>query len=263
MKIKLIATVLLLAFLTSCSNDDSSVSGDSGNYLPLANGNFWTYNVVGQSGGRDSLFVANDTLISGATFKKIKTKFLPYGFFSNSLRENSVRTNGNLVQLSGGLGFDLGIELPIDVALSNFTILKNNASANEVLSTTSGTFTQTFESYPLTFNYTLKSVADGSLPTFTLPDGEIYTDVLKTKIILSIQITTTTTIPGTTFPVTLNVLDQQDVVTSTQYYSKNIGMVYTNTLISYSLNPSLGTLLTIPTSGSETQEEFLDTYLAN
>jgi hypothetical protein len=263
MKIKLILSVFLIAFLTSCSNDENSVSGDSGNYFPLTNGNYWTYDIVGQATGRDSLYVANDTIIGNATFKKMKTQFLASGFFSNSLRQNAVRTNGNLVQLSGGLGFDLGTGFPINLSVSNFTILKNNASANEQLSSTSGTFTQVLDTYPLTFNYTLKSVADGSLPSFTSPNGSIYTDVQKTKIILTLKITTTTNVPGTTFPITVTVLDTQDVVNSTQYYAKNIGMFYTNTNISYEINPDFASFLPIPSSGNETQQEFLDTYLAN
>ena len=44
---------------------------------------------------------------------------------------------------------------------------------------------------------------------------------------LSLKITSTQTIAG--FPVTLTILPQQDVVVSTQYLSKNIGIVYTKT----------------------------------
>ena len=66
---------------------------------------------------------------------------------------------------------------------------------------------------------------------------------------------------GIPFPVVVSILDQQDVVTSYQYYSKTIGMVYTNTNISYRLNSlPAGITLPLPSTGSQTQEEFLQTY---
>lgn len=262
MKIKILTCVLFIAFLSSCSNDTNS-SGDSGNYFPLTSGNYWNYDVEGQTTGRDSLYVGNDTLINNVTYKKMKTKISATGFFSNALRNNGVKTNGELVELTGGLTFDLGLSLPIDLNVANFVILKNNASVNEQLTSTSGTFTQNFGTYPLTFTYVLKSVADGSLPTFTSTDGTTYNTIQKTKIVLNLTVTTTTTIPGTSFPVTLNLLDSQDVVTATQYYSKDIGMVYNKTQINYQLNPQVASLLQIPATGNQTQEELLDTYLVN
>lgn len=263
MKHTFLFSLLFLTILTSCSNDEENSVGTSENYFPLSSGNFWTYDVQGQTTGRDSLYVANDTVIDNSNFKKMKSQFLPFGFFTNSLAENGLKTNGSKVVLSGGLNFDLGAQLPLNLSVSNFTILDENAVANSQLSITTGTFSQTFDTFPLTFNYTLKSVADGSLPTFTSPDGTIYTDVKKTKIILTLKITTTTTIPGTTFPITVNLLDQQDVITATQYYSKDIGMVYNNTAISYEFNPDLADFLPIPASGNQTQEEFLDNYEVN
>ena len=78
--------------------------------------------------------------------------------------------------------------------------------------------------------------------------------------ILNLKITTTQTIGG--FPVTVTVLSPQDVVTSTQYYAKGIGMVHTNTNITYQLQEFPGVTFPFPSSGSQTQQEFLDTYVA-
>ena len=59
-------------------------------------------------------------------------------------------------------------------------------------------------------------------------------------------------------------MSAQDVLVSTQYYSKDIGMVYNLTNINYNLNTlPTGNPLTIPQSGSQTQEEFLDVYQIN
>ena len=113
----------------------------------------------------------------------------------------------------------------------------------------------------MNFSYTFKSVSDETLATY-VSNGHTYTDVKKTKLILNLTVTYSTTISGV--PYTAIVLPAQDVITSTQYYSKNIGVIYNNTAIQYALNPSAVSLLnipsTIPTSGAMTQEEFLAEY---
>jgi hypothetical protein len=63
--------------------------------------------------------------------------------------------------------------------------------------------------------------------------------------------------PGFVLPVT--VLNSQDVVVSTQYFAKGIGVVYSATTIAYNLAQAIPGS-DIPTSGTQTQEEFLDTY---
>ena len=78
-----------------------------------------------------------------------------------------------------------------------------------------------------------------------------------TKIKLNVEITTT--ISG--FPITA--LASQDVLVSTQYLADGIGVVYTNTVTSYNLNSLVATQLGVPSTNSQTQEEFLDTYLVN
>ena len=75
---------------------------------------------------------------------------------------------------------------------------------------------------------------------------------------VNVKITTTQTIAG--FPVTFTVLQPQDVVTSTQYISKNIGVVYTKTITSYNIDSAIAGNLGIPASSTQTQEEFLDTF---
>ena len=94
--------------------------------------------------------------------------------------------------------------------------------------------------------------------------GTNYNDITKTKVVLNLKIYTVQTISG--FPFNIPIMDAQDVLISKQYYSKNIGLVYNKTEINYTLNdlPSnLNVTLPIPTTGSQTQEEFLDTYLIN
>jgi hypothetical protein len=79
---------------------------------------------------------------------------------------------------------------------------------------------------------------------------------------MNLEITTTMDVFG--FPVTFPILAPQDVLVSTMYFAKDIGMVYANTVISYSLEDfsAANIELPIPSSGTEVQQEFLDVYSA-
>ncbi|WP_395061591.1 hypothetical protein [Flavobacterium sp.] len=265
MKTKLLLASLFMVFLTSCSNDETATAEDNSvatSFLPLKNSNYWTYRISNQGTvTRDSLYVANDTIINTITYKKMKTRTVPNGFFSSTLRNNGVKIDGSKLVMTGDFNLNFGLTSPISLSLVDFIFFKENAVTNDLLSTSSGTVNQTVQNYPLTIDYTLKTVCDGSLATFTSPNGTIYTDVKKTKVILNLKIVSYQTIAGIQVPITL--MNAQDVITSTQYYSKNIGMVYTNTVINYQLNSIPGVTLPIPSSGNQTQEEFLSNYHLN
>lgn len=267
MKTKLFFLAFTITTLFSCSSDDSSGGSASAiNYLPLTTGNYWTYDVttVGQSiTNRDSLFVANDTIIATKTYKKMKTLNVAFGFFTNTLRNNGLRKEGDAIYLTGNAGLNLGDVLPIDLSVSDFMIFKESATVNQQLSTVSGTINQDLQGYPLVIDYTLKTTALETLPSFTSEDNTVYTDVKKVKVSMNAKISTSVTVAGFTIPVVI--LNPQDVIVSTQYYAKNIGMVYSNTTISYELQDfsQFGITLPIPQSGSQTQNEILDSYIIN
>ena len=268
MKTKLFFIVFTIAILTSCSSDNSSGGTSTADYLPLTDGNYWTYDVstVGQTtSNRDSLYVANDTVINTKTYKKMKTLNIPFGFYSNSLRNNGVRKENDAIYMTGNAGLNLGAVLPIDLSVSDLMIFKESATANQELGSVSGVINQDFQGYPLVMNYTIKTTALETLPSFTAEDNTVYTDVKKVKITLNLKVSTTVTIPGIPIPLTVALLNPQDVVVSTQYYAKNIGMVYTNTVISYELQDfsQFGITLPIPQSGTQTQNESLDTHHVN
>ena len=261
MKFKLLIAVALLTILASCTTDTSISTEPETNYLPLAIGDYWTYNVTTNAQTlRDSLYISNDTTINSKIYKKFKTKNLPVGFFSNSLNNNGLRKEGSSLLLTGSLALDFGVGVAINLNVNDFVIFNEMATNNQQLGSVTGTINQTVQNYPLVIDYTLKSIAMETLPTYTsTSNGHIYTDVKRVKTILNAKITTTVSLSG--FPVTLTILDPQDVVVSNQYYAKNIGMVYTNTAIDYHLNALPGgATLPIPSTGSQTQDEYLDVY---
>ena len=269
MKIKILLSFAIITLLFSCSTNSTDIpetntgsdNSPQTNYLPLALRNYWKYRVLTDAVSQtDSLYVSNDTTINTKIYKKFKTRNMPIGFFSNSLNKNAVRIEGSKVLLTGSLAFNFGVALPINLSVNDYTIFQENASNNQILGSVSGTINQTVQNYPLAIDYTLKSTSIETLATYS-SNGRVYTDVKKVKTVLNARITSTITVSGIPFPVVLSILDPQDVVTSYQYYSKTIGMVYTNTVINYRLNslPN-GITLPLPSSGNQTQEEFLETY---
>ncbi|MSP84902.1 MAG: hypothetical protein EXR18_03635 [Flavobacteriaceae bacterium] len=263
MKIKFLLSFAVLTLLFSCSSDSNSGTDSSTqtNYFPLALRNYWKYRVLTNTITQtDSLYVSNDTTINTKVYKKFKTRNTPIGFFSNSMNKNALRIDGFRLLLTGSLGFNFGTALPINLSLSDYVIFQENASNNQELGSVLGVINQTVQNYPLVINYTLKTTNIESLATFS-SNGRVYSDVKKIKTVLNAKITTSITLAGIPFPVVVSILDPQDVVTSYQYYSKTIGNVYTNTTINYRLNAlPAGITLPLPTTGNQTQEEFLQSY---
>lgn len=263
MKTKLFFIAFAITILTGCSSDNSSGSASVADYFPLTDGNYWTYIVTSsdnQSPNQDSLYVANDTVINAKTYKKMKTLNTPFGFYSNSLRNNGLRKENGVIYLTGNAGLNLGAALPINLSVTDLIIFKESATLNQELGSVSGVINQDFQGYPLVINYTLKTTALETLPTYISGTDEVYTDVKKVKTTLNLKISTTVTVPGIPIPLAVPLLNTQDVVSSTQYYAKNIGMIFANTTISYELQDfsQFGIILPIPQSGSQNQEEDLN-----
>ena len=260
-------TTLLSLFLFSCSSSDEPTNDETvyppTDYLSIKSGNYWTYDVENSTGttGRDSLYTANDTVISGITYKKYKTKNAPYGYFSASFRNNAIRKIEDKLALTGKANTVDGLTIPLnlDLSLTDFIVFKENATANTELDSRSGDFIQTVEGieYPLKITYKLSTVAGENLASYTVK-GVTFTNIKKMNSILNLKIEVISGI------LTLPVLSSQDVVVSEQYFAKNIGVVYVKTTTKYNLDTFAATFIpTIPASLNIFQEEFIDTYHIN
>ena len=286
MKIKFLLSSLLLVVLASCSHNDTTDNSNAAAdavptlYMPIKLNDFWRYNVsTSYNGGtastnKDSLYVGIDTLV---TFKKIKSSGVqpatsnPTGLYSNVLHNNALRIDGTRLRMTGAVNLQLPIPgiNPINISLSDFIIFKDNATSGTELNSVSNSFTQNVQvsatqSYLLKFDYSFKAVADDNIATYTT-NGHTYSDIKKTKLILNLTVTYPTTLGG--IPTTVTVLPAQDVIVMTEYYAKNIGVVYNNNAIQYALSPSAVQLLTlpanIPTTATINQDEFLSSYHLN
>lgn len=264
-KINYLLLLILVSISMSCSSD---ITGNSSNFLiPLAIGNYWTYAIDRQAGNsRDSLFIESETTSNTNTYKVFKTKDnIATGFYSSTLRNNAIRASNDKLLLTGNISIAAGQTLPIaiDFELNDFIIFSKNASNNQSLNSSpkTGTINEVVNDYPLTINYSLQSYGGETLSTFTSPDGVVYNNVKSTKIKLNINITSVINVLGATQ--TIIVLAPQDVLVSTQYLADGIGVVYTNTVTSYTISSFIANELEIPANETQTQEEFLDTFLLN
>lgn len=261
-------TLLLFAlglFIVSCSDDDSTDNTPSvttSAYLPLDAGNYWVYEVestVVEANGRDSLYVANDTVIGNKTYHKFKTLHLPTGFFTRALRNNGVRAADGKLLLSGSTTINFTEELPFSLSVEDFEIFNENAGNNEELDTETGTIEQEIMGYDVSIDYTLTSTSKNTLATYTA-GGQTYTNVKPVEMRLNIEVTVWVVIEGLPNPIPFTLINPSDVVVSTQYYAENIGMVHAVTDFNYELEETPGFELPMPETGSQHQEEFLVQY---
>ena len=262
---KVIWLLAVFVCISACSSDDSNPNpGDSVvDYYPLKTANSWKYSVVNDQGStQDVLSVTGQTTIAGKNYFTMEAENVPTGFYTSSVNGQSLRNENNTIYMTGALDFNLGEMFPVDLQLNDFILVKSDAANAELLSTMSGSMTQTFENIPLTANYTLSTVNQNSLPSYT-SEGVVYDDVKVVKFALNMKVVATINIGG--FPLNFTVLDSQDVVSSIQYYAKNIGLVHAETTISYNLNDlsSLPVELPIPQSQTILSNEFLIDFQQN
>ena len=265
----IIPLFIIATILFSCSKDTDSAQSESF-LLPFNSNNYWTYDITDdtQNNSRDSLYVGNDTVINGKTYKKMKAKDnVAFGFYSNSLNNNGIKVSGNKLLLSGTFSLNNNQNLPFNfsLVLDDFIAFDADAPIEGNPSTRTGVIQEIVNGYPLTINYVLKSVGGSSYPTYTSPDGNTYSDVKSGKIVLNIKVTSTQDVGG--FPITFTILQPQDVIISEQFVAKNIGVVHTHTISQYNLDSQfaqeISSQLNIPTNYIGNQFEYLDTYVVN
>lgn len=264
---KKILFITLVTFLISCSNDDSnSIIPTSNNEIvnfgiPLTQGKYWTYDVNNEgSMSRDSLYIDAIETINGKQQSLFKTlNNSATGFYSNSLRNNHVREEGNYLYLTGQLNTSQnGLPVDLNINITDFIILKKNGTNNELLDTETGTFQQTFNNIPLDITYNLKSYFVDNINSFTTLSNDTYSNLKKVKIVLNLKVTSTQVFGG--FPITITYLPAQDVIISNQYIAKDLGVVFSETTSTYTIDSNIANSLGVPATMTRNQSETLDTH---
>ena len=258
--------VLLGAIMFSCSSDDESspivdIDVSTGDYLPMENGNYWKYDVQGDlQTGEDSLYVSGDVTLGGKNYKGFQTDEPAIGFYSNALSTNGVRKEGDRLLLTGTAMISFAEDFPLNIQLNDFTILNESSANGTVLASVSGTVPYQYQDYTFNFNYTLSSVAMSHLSTYTAPNGEVYTNVIPVMVKLNLSVGTVLSGAGVSLPV--SIMAPQDVVISTRYFAKDVGVVNATTDIHYKLAnfAQFGVELPLPQTYDAEQHEVLIDY---
>ena len=262
--------ILCVLVIFSCSSDNNSSSNSPTTYYPITIGNNWDYKVT--TAGTDlfdKLTVGNEVTLNNKTYNKMIGLANPTnptnaanGYYCNTLNNNNLRIDGSALKLAGNLNFTFpGLTNPIVINVDDFILFDQNANTGAELSSTNGTIDETISTIPITITYILKSVSDVENPSVTVPSGTFATKT--SKLILNIKITTEQSFGGV--PITIAILDPQDVVVSTMNFADGVGMIYNNTVFSYNLSAAATLLLPAgtPTSQSIIQEESLMDFVIN
>ncbi len=220
----------MLLIIASCSSDDDMGDAQANkNYFPLVVDNAWSYSnqtttADGSSSSSETMNIASEEMLSDTLFFQAETDNT-----SATLTTTSILSGGQLFKEEGKLmlkgqfdelvnGLPAGISLPIEANI--IPIYSKNAGANAELFAESGSFTETVNDLNLSVEFTLSS-QNLSMGNSLEVDGTTYQDVLSASVTLNMQITAT----PSDIPLTITVLDQQDVLSATHYFANEEGMV--------------------------------------
>lgn len=237
MKLRILSIAFVLISLISCSSDDTSINDtNNATYFPLTTGNEWNYtNTSTAEGGIEN---TNEETLTITTQNNNA-----YSFSSSAnMLERGVITgilvNGSLTKQNGKLiyngeyvvdlsSFDIeNLNIPID----NLVVYDVNASAGDALSTISNTINQTLnlqgQDIPLSITYSLNTIQHEILESYTV-NNTSYENVLKADVSLNLVVNASLVV------VTVPLLEEQEVLTSSNYYAADVGLIYSENSASY------------------------------
>jgi len=146
--------------------------------------------------------------------------------------------NGNLTKQNGKLVYNGQYEVDLSlygmenltIPISNLALYDINASVGDQLSTISNTIDQTFnvqgQPVPLSMTYSLSTEQNEILESYTV-NNISYENVLKANVSLNLAVDASFAI------ITVPLLEEQEVLTSSNYYAADIGLIYSENATSY------------------------------
>lgn len=269
MKNKFLFLLFTSILLGGCSSDDNSEGNpptqEQGIFFPQQQGNYWVYDVNSTQGeGRDSLYISGIHTNNEQTYYTFSTQSNPpFGFYSSMMVSGESRTSDSKVYISGSISMaDIfgGEFTDYTIDFQDFLFFDTGASQGQTLDSNSGEFEIPYsEEMTFSVQYTLSAKVGQNYSDYTTPSGDIYEDVNSVVIAVSAKITANINFFGTIIPYPL--LNTQDVISSTQYYANNIGMMFATTDFQYNLNEIDGFAMPIPKTYFSNTTEELDHYL--
>lgn len=268
---------IALLLVLSCSDDDNNTdtipdnSSISGDYFPTNLDSYWNYDVEASSTAATEPSLSTDALavetMNNNDFTLSANAGLPAnGTMSGILVSGTLTNTDTTLSLNGSL--DLPEELTdlidFNITLNNAILYNINASSNTLLYSLNEQVTQDVQGFPVGIDYEVKSKSLGFYNTISL-NNEEYTNVVASEIILNLSATTSVDFGG--FPITITILEPQDLLVITSYYAENIGLVRAESNFDYEISATAiaalansGIDLGIPASGSANNVQELTAY---
>lgn len=266
----LIATLFFASCSSNNDGDDNNNEPETGNYFPLVIDDYWNYDVETV----DNLDSANNESASDFLFveSQVGTTY-DLGVNTNDLANgsmNGILANGLLTRGESTLEIDGTLQLPLEefgdfgIDFTDVILYDLNASNNMEMSSVMGSFTEDFEGIPITVAFELTTTSKGSSNSMTV-NGETYSNIAKSNLEVELSITTSIEVQGN--PVQITILDEQDVVSIDNYFAENVGLIKSETDITYELNAttlalleSINIVIDVPTSLDVENDQELSAY---
>lgn len=225
-KIFLYTALISVFIIVSCSEEDDSLVLSDTTYFPLEVGNSWTYE--NRAFQNDITSAGNETLSvdtrNGNEFNFSQNIDEIAGVFTSVLASGEVsKTSGNQSFVyNGEVSISLENDLPdLEIPLENLVLYDSGLSQGDVMSSSSGEFQQSINGFPVDFNYVITSTHNGFSAEEVI-NSISYEDVFisKTEVSLSASV----------FIVFNNftILQEQPVTTITNYYAKDVGLIFSD-----------------------------------
>lgn len=248
--LRLVTLTLFSIFFASCSNSDDSDNSNmgplEGNYFPLTIDNYWNYEIetvdnldtLNNSTSSDFLFV--ESQVDSAYDLSVNTNDLANGIM------NGILANGILTRLVSSLKIDGTLQLPLEefgdfgIDFTNIVLYDLNASNNQEMSSASGNFIEDFNGTPITINYSLITKNLGNSNSMTV-SGQLFSNITKSNLTVNLSIVTPLDVNGNV--VNLTILEDQEVVSIDNYFAENVGLIKSETDLSYQLDSGTLALL--------------------
>lgn len=278
--------VLLISIFTfSCSSDDSTDSTEMGNtnvpvgdYFPVATSNSWTYSVVNTSPtnpefdyNETDIVTINSNTTNSFTIDVNAPTDTAFGTVNSIFNSGSMTKSNTSLTYTGEVGLFSELESVSNTSatLTDFSVYDIDASDNSTLDTVSDTFTQNenFDGIevPVTSNYTITSTKVASLNTLSV-NNISYTDVVHAKIMVNLSVVASIDLGGGIIS-DINILNPQNVVVIDSYFAKDIGLIKSVAVQSFTVNNGFIQILGLigitddfATSGSVTNTQDITSY---
>ena len=247
-----IVVIMVLPFLIACNNNSDSLDEPiTGDYFPSNLNNLWNYSIENvsttnpnlNSEFQDAIKVSNVDVNSFTL--EVNNGGIAYGPVSTIL------ASGDLTKFDSSLEYNGNLSLPIlsefvstansQIALADFVIYDLEADVDSELASLSNSITENIDfdgnAVATTISYTVSNTRKSNLNSLVVED-EVFNDVISTEIVIDLSV-------YLSFGVLVDqpLLEPQNVITITNYYAKDVGLIKSEANLSYSLNEGLINLL--------------------